>query len=325
MKKFLRFAFVFLLIPAFVFTSCSDDDGADPTPERVVDAEFQILKDYLVANNLDLTDMIADGWITTASNVNTNLSSYYVIDIRGEADYNAGHIDGAVNSTLGNILTEAANAGGKQIVVVCYTGQTAGHAVVALRLSGYANAQVLKWGMSGWNSTLSASWDGKTGNIGTESANWTAAPGAVAEQTTEFSDPDITQTGTGAEILAARVALLINGGLRGVAGSEVLTSPGSYYVNNFWDATDVEHYGHISGAYRIKPLSLEGGEYMKLDPSKNVVTYCWTGQTSSMITAWLYVIGYNSNSLKFGANGMIYDALESHKWSVPTTDLTLVQ
>jgi rhodanese-related sulfurtransferase len=60
-----------------------------------------------------------------------------------------------------------------------------------------------------------------------------------------------------------------------------------------------------------------------LDPSKEVVTYCWTGQTSSMITAYLSVLGYNTVSLKFGANGMIYDDLESHKFSTPAVDLPL--
>jgi 3-mercaptopyruvate sulfurtransferase SseA len=35
---------------------------------------------------------------------------------------------------------------------------------------------------------------------------------------------------------------------------------------------------------------LSVGEINNLDPSKTVVTYCWTGQTSSMITAYLNVL-----------------------------------
>ena len=317
MKKFLRFAFVFLLIPSFLLTSCKDDD--DATPDRQTDAEFQTLIAYMQSNDMDLDDILS-GWITTAENVNTNLSSYYVIDIRQAEAYTTSHIPGAVNSTFGDILTEAANADGKQIVVVCYTGQTAGHAVVALRLSGYSNAQVLKWGMSGWHSTLD-SWSSNTNTIA--SANWIASPGSVVENTTEYDDPNITETGDGAAILAARVEALLSGSLRGVSGADVLNSPGSYYINNYWDVADVETYGNISGAYRIKPLTLAGGEYMYLDPSKDVVTYCWTGQTSSMITAYLFVLGYDSYSLKFGSNGMIYDDLTSHKWSAITTDYTL--
>ena len=105
----------------------------------------------------------------------------------------------------------------------------------------------------------------------------------------------------------------------------VLGSPSNYCINNYWASTDLEHYGHISSAYRIQPLSIAGGQLENLDAAKQVVTYCWTGQTSSMITAWLTVVGYNATSLKFGANGMIYDDLESHKYSAPSVDLPLVQ
>jgi hypothetical protein len=34
-----------------------------------------------------------------------------------------------------------------------------------------------------------------------------------------------------------------------------------------------------------------------------------------MITAYLTVLGYDAYSLSFGANGMIYSNLESHKYS----------
>ena len=60
------------------------------------------------------------------------------------------------------------------------------------------------------------------------------------------------------------------------------------------------------------------------DPEKTAVTYCWTGQTSSMVTAYLNVIGYNAVSLKFGANSMIYDNLESHQFVTPTVSLPVV-
>jgi rhodanese-related sulfurtransferase len=325
MKKIFNLTLLMAIVSSVILTGCKDDDPA--TPERQTDAEFQTLATYLQAQSLDLSNIL-DGWIITAADVNASPDDFYVIDIRtkdgdsdGENDYEEGHIPGAVNSTLGEILTTAENAGSKTIVVVCYSGQTAGHAVVALRLSGYPTAKVLKWGMSGWHTTLD-SWSGACNTI--TSANWIDAPGSIAEGTTEYDDPDITETGDGAAILEARVASLLSGGLRGVTGADVLDAPGSYYINNFWDAADVEHYGNISGAKRIKPLTLTGEEYKYLDPSKEVVTYCWTGQTSSMVTAYLYVLGYNSLSLKNGVNSMIYDNLESHKWSADAiSDLTL--
>lgn len=320
MKKFLKFAFLFLLIPTFVLTSCKDD-GDDPIPERQTDTEFQTLVTYLQSNDLDLNNILT-AWNISAADLNTSLASYYVIDIRSADSYNAGHITGAINSTFGGILTAADGLDDKPIVVACYTGQTAGHAVAALRLSGYTDAKVLLWGMSGWHSSLTASWTGGTASL--DHANWTASPGAIVESTTEYDDPDITETGDGATILAARVSSLLSGSLRGVTASTVLDAPGSYFINNYWAETDVTAYGNISGAHRINPLTIAGEEYKYIDPSKDVVTYCWTGQTSSVITAYLYVLGYNSHSLKFGANSMIYDDLQAHKWNATTiTDLTL--
>ncbi len=310
MKKFLRFAILFLMIPAFVLTSCKDDDD-DPVPERETDVEFQTLITYLQNSSLDLNNIL-DGWITTADVVNADLDNYYVIDIRSADAFTTSHIPGAVNCAYANVVTQAANAdAGKTIIVACYSGQTAGHAVAALRLSGYPTAKVLKWGMSGWHTDLD-SWSDACATI--SSANWIASPGSIVEHTTEYDDPDITETGDGATILAARVTSLLSGSLRGVTGETVLGAPGSYFINNYWGATDVATYGNISGAYRINPLTLAGEEYIYLDPSKDVVTYCWTGQTSSVITAYLYVLGYNSHSLKNGSNSMIYNDLTSSKW-----------
>ena len=150
MKKVLKFTLMALIVPALLFSGCKKENtGSD---ERQTDPEFQTLTAYMSAQNLDLDDVLAD-WITTASAIKDDLASYNIIDIREADVYNAAHVPGAVNSTLGGILTTAAGLDDKPIIVVCYSGQTAGHAVCALRLSGYADAQVLKWGMSGWGPT----------------------------------------------------------------------------------------------------------------------------------------------------------------------------
>jgi len=286
--------------------------------EPVLDG-FPTLKQYLIDNSMDVSDVIS-GWITSASAVYENMTDgdasndFYIIDIRGANDYAAGHIDGAVNSTLGDILTAASNANGKTIVVACYTGQTAGHGVMALRLSGYTDAMVLKWGMCSWNSATATAWPANVGSPAIGNSGWTDAPGAITDNQ-NFGDPSIdTYSTDGATILSERVAALLSEGMNAINNSDVLESPANYFINNYWAAVDVEQYGHVSGAYRIQPLTLAGGEYQYLNPNATVVSYCWTGQTSSLLTAYLKVLGYNSKSLLFGANGMIYDNLQAHKW-----------
>lgn len=319
MEKFSKLLFVFLMAFAVVSVSCNrnNDDDDDTT----VDNKFETLKTYMVSNSMDLPDVL-NSWITTAENVYTAMTDadatndYYIIDIRSAADFATGHIEWATNSTLADILTTAQGANGKPIIVACYTGQTASHAVVALRLSGYPDAKVMKWGMSGWTDAAGYDrWTGNTGNIGDGHANWEGAPGNLTANY-EFGNPVVTSTQSdAADILAERVELMLTNGFKGVDGSDVLNNYADYFINNYWDQTDVEHYGHIKGAYRVKPLTLANDEYKNIDPSNTVVTYCWTGQTSSMVTAYLNVMGYDAKSLKFGTNGMIYDNLQSHTWS----------
>jgi rhodanese-related sulfurtransferase len=292
------------------FVGCKDDSESS-APEQ---SGYEILTAYLAANNMDLSDILS-GWIIDAADVAGNEDTYYIIDIRAAEDFATGHVEGAVNTTLGNVLTTATDNGGKPILVVCYTGQSAGHAVTALRLSGYADAQVLKFGMSSWNADFD-SWTANTGNIAEGHANWTMDPTAALQS---FGPPTITTSETeGSAILVERVDAMLSGGFQGVNADDVLAAPESYFINNYWAQTDVDTYGHIAGAYRIKEdLTLAAGGFGNLDPSETVVTYCWTGQTSSMVTAYLTVLGYDAKSLKFGVNKMIYDQLTGHNWTGP--------
>ncbi len=321
MKSLIKLFWILALVPALVFLNGCNDDGDDnPDPDPVAQDRFEVVKNYVIANGMDLPNIL-DSWITTSENVYTVMTDddatndYYIIDIRTSTDFGNGHIQWAHNSTLVNILEEAKNAEGKKVLVVCYTGQTAGHGVVALRLSGYPDAQVLKWGMASWNPTTAGAWLNSTGDAASGSANWTAAPGAIATNKVGTAPKLEFLTDDPAEILADRVGELLANGFKGVNATDALAAPDNYFINNFWAATDVEHYGNIKGAYRINPLSIAGGEYAYLDAGSKVLTYCWTGQTSSMITAYLNILGFDAYSLKFGSNSMLYSTLESHKFS----------
>ena len=318
MKKIMKLTLVFAFVLSLFFMGCSDKKNDEPQPEQK--DRFEVLKNYLTNQNLDLNDILTD-WITTAENVyNTMMDTdpsndYFIIDIRSVDDYEEGHIEWAVNSTLGGILEKAQDAGGKPIIVVCYSGQSAGHGVVALRMSGYTNAKVMMWGMCSWNAETAGSWNSNTGDDGIGSSNW-MFPYNINDKTTHVA-PQLMYDATagGADVLEAQIAKLLEGGFKGILGTEVLGNPLGYFTNNYWALADVEQYGNINNAYRINPLTLANGEFLNLDASQDIVTYCWTGQTSSMITAYLNVIGYNAYSLKFGVNSLIYSNLEAHNWS----------
>ncbi|MFO7672395.1 MAG: rhodanese-like domain-containing protein [Lutibacter sp.] len=320
MKKLSLILIGLLLIPTLFLTSCDkgDDVAANTAPA------FTLLKDHMLANNLDITKILTspDGvsfvqGAPAEADLQTFLNKYYIVDIRSAADFAAKHITGAKNVAFANILAEGPLAGAKPILVVCYTGQTACYGTALLRMYGYKNTQALKWGMSGWNSTTAGSWNGKIGvEIAKGHANWTydSAPSNLV-----FTNPVISTLSTdGAAIFKSRVEAVVAEGFKTVSGTDVLNTPNNYFVNNYFSAADYSAFGHIKNAYRINPLTLADNSYLALDPSAKVVTYCYTGQTSAVITACLRVMGYDAYSLSFGVNGLYNtnSAWTSNQWGV---------
>ncbi|MDV7392921.1 rhodanese-like domain-containing protein, partial [Arthrospira platensis SPKY1] len=124
---------------------------------------------------------------------------------------------------------------------------------------------------------------------------------------TTFPTLNTSET-TGEAILEARVKNMLTNTAWTVTKTDVLASPSNYFVNNYWSQEHYDLFGHITGAYRIfEDLKLDGVKY--LDPSKAIVTYCYTGQTSAITSAWLEVLGYDAKSLMFGANGIVHSQL----------------
>ncbi len=314
MKKFFKYAILLLLVPTFVLVSCKKtDDTDDPVVEKGTYAD---LKSYMVAEGFDLTDVLVTdpGWVKPASAVvdtnNSTIPGWYVMDIRSASDFADGHIDGAVNVVLQNVLTAAENAGGKPILIVCKTGQTAGHAVMALRLSGYPDAAVLKFGMAGWNPFFEGAWENSIGNTAEDNASeWnTNAPPTLES----FASPSWETTATeGSAILAERVQLMLDNGFQKIASDDVWGNQDNFQIHNFWTEEEYTTYGHFSTSYQLKPISLQGGEVSAIDSEGTTLVYCFTGQTSSMITAWLNVLGYDAKSILFGVNRINYDGLEA--------------
>jgi len=323
MKKLSLFLIGLFLMPSLLLTSCDRGDDLSDGSGSTTPA-FSLMKDHMLANNLDINHILvnADGAKFVAgapaeADLQEFLDKYYIIDIRGAADFAANHIEGAKNVPVANILNEAPIAGGQPILVVCYTGQTACFATSLLRLSGYSNTQALKWGMSGWNSATAGPWNSNIGDPAEGNSNWAYAN---ATAPSIFGDPDISSFETDGEvILNNRIEQVLSEGFKGVVATDVLDAPNDYYINNYFSDVDYTGFGHIVGAYRIKEdLLLATNGYQGLDPDANsVVTYCYTGQTSAVMTAWLRVLGYDAYSLKFGMNGLYNSnpAWTSNQWS----------
>jgi len=309
--KFLWYLLVFALV--FV-TACNKDDEDETTPAV---NESEVLAKYLESTGSPLgkyyvnTDMPA---IMPASDVKTlnATGQVYIIDIRSADDFAAGHIENAHNVAFGDIVShvEALDQSGyEKIAIVCYTGQTASYATCILRLLGYSKVYSMKWGMCSWNADFAAKWNNSIGNA--YATQFTADP---TDKGAAGSLPKLsTGKSSGQDILEARIATLLTDGFSAAAisNSAVFDNLSDYYIVNYWPAAHYADPGHIPGAMQYTPkasIALDM-DLKTLPTDKTIVVYCYTGQTSANLAAYLRLLGYDAKTLLFGTNGMIYDKM----------------
>lgn len=263
------------------------------------------------------TDMPA---IKSASAVKTLMATndVYIIDIRGAADYDTAHIEGAVNVAAGDVLdhiqTEDLSAY-SEISIVCYTGQTAGWLTSLLRLAGIDNVYSMAFGMCSWHEDFAGRWKNAIGNGGLLDFDQVAV-----DKGAEGDLPDLgTGLGTAEDIFEARLeAVLTEGFGEGIiSNSTVLENKDDYYIVNYWPEAEYLDPGHISGARQYEPktdIALDAA-LKTLPADETIVVYCYTGQNSANLTAYLRLIGYDAKSLAYGTNGMIYDQMTKSQWT----------
>ena len=221
-----------------------------------------------------------------------------ILDIRSAEDYGKGHIKGAVNLPWGPAIAEGLSSipSDKPVYVYCYTGQTAGQAVMTLNYAGFDARSV----NLGWNLGISK------------------VEGVDAVTVTEASTLEAGATEIDADVQAALTAYYE--GLSGVADSKyknykvsedalkemVDASDDSIYILSVRNAKDFA-IGHIAGASNI-PFGKEmAASFSTLPKDKTIVVYCYTGQTAGQTTAALRLMGYDAVSLN-GGMGMASNA-----------------
>jgi rhodanese-related sulfurtransferase len=196
-----------ILALAFI-VSCSDDSN---DPSEINEAE--ILVEYIESSS-DYVNTAAPAMIT-ATDVNTlnATGQIHVIDVRAASDYANGHIPGAVNVSLADLLDYVQNDINPEdydkIAVACYSGQSASWGTSLMRLMGYDNMYTLKFGMSSWSEETNTPWKNGIGND--RATQFTAD---VTEKPAVGELPEInTGETTGAAILEARVRAVFAEGI----------------------------------------------------------------------------------------------------------------
>lgn len=307
LNKYSKFLAILLAIVFVV--SCSDDNDTNkPTIN-----EADLLIKYLEANG-DYVNTYLPALITAEEVFTLNQTGkVYIIDLRAANDYQAGHIKNAVNVQLADLLTHIKTVDVSKydkIALVCYTGQTAGFGTALLRFLGYNTVFDMRLGMCTWHEDFAGRWINAISNAYASQFVTTPAPPKPAKGKL----PELkTGKTTGKEILEARVdALLKEGfGAAGITAQAVFQDLNKLYIANYWTEAQYLNPGHIPGAYQYTPKeSLKyANDLTTLPTDKTVVIYCHTGTQSSMLAAFLRLLGYDAKSLLYGANSMIYDKM----------------
>ncbi len=310
-----------VLVALFILSSCnsgkeSGDNKQDTTEISQEEVnEFNMLISYIEENGNYINAPKSQGGAPAMikakdlkNMLDNNPESVHVIDIRGVQAFADGHIEGAINLRMEELIDYVESIDTKKyekIAMVCYTGQSASFSTSTLRMLGYDNIFALKWGMSSWGKQFAQDyWLKKITNDYEEQVETDPNP------KNEAGEYPMLMTGkkSGEEILHERASKILSKKFKsfGVKAEELFSSPGDYYIANYWPE-EKYNAGHIPTAIHYAPkksLSREAAlNTLPLD--KPVVIYCYTGQHSAHVIAYLNMLGYNAKTLLYGANSFM--------------------
>lgn len=319
MKGLKKLYLLLVVLPLSIgYTGCKEEPTA-PTPE-INEAE-ELVKHVEASGNYiyDAAPFIigADAYRTAYL---ANPARIYTIDLRAPVDYAARRLKGARNVPLRELRSHFAAVNFDlydRVVLVCYSGQTSAYAASLMR-SLFPLAQAnkivsLRFGMSSIDSTFAARyWLEKRSNVRAGQFATTDPPAKPAKK-----DLPKLSTGkkTGREILQTRVDSLLAAGFAPIATiteADLFRDLTRYFIICYWPLAHYKDLGHVPGSYHYDPAARPfqlANDLKTLPTDKTIVLYCYTGQSSAYVGAYLRLIGYDVKSLLYGTSGMIYDAM----------------
>jgi len=233
----------------------------------------------------------------------------FIISVRAPEDYAKGHIPGAVNVSVKKLFDPeflSTIPEEKEIVVVCYTGQTASQAASALEIAGY-DAKTLLFGMSSWTNDPDVFVKRFNPEKHAHDYATVTEAGAWGDETYDLPEPP------GADPVAAAAAWLGENGAKYVKADALYENLNDGDTDNdplIISVRAKEDYekGHIPGAVWVKPGELFTPEMLsKIDPDRPIVTVCYTGQAAGWVAAGLNDLGYDASALLFGMSSWTND------------------
>jgi rhodanese-related sulfurtransferase len=231
----------------------------------------------------------------------------YIISLRSAEDYAKGHIPGAVHMDVKTLFTSdnlATIPPDKDVVTVCYTGQSACQATSALNMLGYQASSLLH-GMSSWTSDP----DVFVKRFDPEKH---ANDYTVDTEAHEPQGPYALPSPLAMDVAGAADAYF-SGGPKMIQAADLFENlndgdpDNDPYVISLRSAEDYAK-GHIPSAVHMDVKTLFTSDNLAtIPPDKDVVVTCYTGQSACQATSALNMLGYPASSLLFGMSSWTTD------------------
>ncbi|MEZ4674936.1 MAG: rhodanese-like domain-containing protein [Caldilineaceae bacterium] len=196
-----------------------------------------------------------------------------VVDVRTPGEYEAGHIEGAINVPLATIAQNLDKfPTDKPVIVYCASGHRAGMATSALRILGYSNVRAHSPGWKGW----------------------TAAEEPVSTEAVEGESYEVPEIDP---VLVSAVDEFLSNIPEGyytigtVENLEEAMAAGAVVVDAREPAETAE--GMITGAINI-PIRTIGENLDQIPMDQPVVVYCASGFRAALATGALHAMGYEN-------------------------------
>lgn len=301
------------LLILFLAVSCSNKNGSDSEPAASA-AKTLLLLDWFEKNgnyiNSPEIPSIMDAqnvWAMREENI-------HIIDLRDPEDFREAHIEHAVNlqqtEVLDYFMRSIDAASFKGVFLVCYDLNTSGYVAGVLRLLGYDNVFAIRFGMSGWDRSIAEKyWLANISNL---------LIGKLETQGFPMNKPGdypeiVASRNTGFEIALERAAEVLTHKPEdfNITIAEFLENPYGFYTICYWPEDKYMSNGHLPGAVQYDPKkSLSRDTHLNTLPlDKPAIVYCYSGQHSTFVAAYLRMLGYDGRSLAYGANGFIHEVM----------------
>ena len=321
---------IVLILSASIFLSCMEDINE---PTEVGFSNSGDLITYFETHG-DFINSSENPALISAEQIYGIVDQSLLLDIRNASEYAFGHIEGAINVNVSELVDTLENNDLNnyiRIVVISTTGQKAAYAVSLLRLYGFTNIYSLDYGMGQWNELFSSSWIEARGD---SEYSWSFTVKyyrkpllnkilpALSSIDPEMSTKNLIQNriisllteeaysksiGTIKELDDDYVRFYQKfGNISLICYSE----PDLYEIFRFFKdaAPPITWGGHFKSTLYYNPLYdfKASANLLTLPVDKPIYIYSYNGQRSQFITAYLRILGYDARSVLFGAIGMLY-------------------